>query len=140
MTTTEIIDLFKTPLTTFKQGSVLQKILLGSCANSNETLSSKRALALLETTELRSLFLLVYPHITLTDLELDDAAELTEIKKALLPYVRVVIRAISELEAHLPIETTNLLRDYLVKESPLHFVTVTIFIVVTMALLEVGEL
>ena len=138
-TTSEIIELFKTPLTTFRQGAVIQKLLLGSAALENETLAATRALSLLENVELRTLFLLTYPCVTISDSDLNSSESLMSIKDVLLPYYRVTGRAITELEANLPLETSNLLRDYLVKESPLYYVAVNIFVVVTMVLIEAGE-
>jgi len=139
-TSDEIINLFKTPLTTFNKGAVIQKIILGAAAIGNDTLSAKRALALLEQTELRALFLLIYPHISISKTELGHVESLMYLKNALLPYDKVTVKCIAELEEYIPRETSTLLRDYLVKESPLYYVAVNIFIVVTMVLIEAGEL
>ena len=140
MTLDEILNIVKTPITTFKNGAVIQKLLLGACALGDETLAAKRALALLENVELRAMFLLMYPNVSLTSEELDNSEELISVKDVLTPYIKIAQRAISELEVNLPLETVALLKDYFVKESPIHFVTVNIFVVVTMTLIEAGEL
>lgn len=140
MTLDEIVTAFQTPITTFKNGAVIQKVLLDSGAISNPELATRRCLSLLESTELRPIFLSLYPEFKINDALLVDVTSISEMKEALVPYIKITKRAIDELGIQFPLETLDLLKDYLVKESPRYFVIVNIFIVNAMILIEAGEI
>jgi len=140
LTSEELIAKFQVHLTTFKHGLVVQKLLLVVGAPSNEELAAKRSLTLLEETELRTLFLNMFPTIKLAEGEIATVSSVIDIKQGLLPYYRIIKRAIPELSEKIPAETLFLLEDYLVKESPLHFIAVSVFVVTTMVLIEAGEI
>jgi len=140
MTITEIVTAFQTPITTFPNGLVIQKILLSKASSVNTELAANRCLGLLEETELRALLLSLYPSFSFDETTIGDVASITEIKAALVPYQKFIIKAVNELRFKIPSETLELLKDFLVKESPLYYVAVAIFVVTTMVLIEAGEL
>lgn len=140
MTTDELVTAFQVPLTTFPSGLVIQRLLLATGAPGDTELASKRCLSLLEATELRAIFLAAYPEFKISDADLLNTASISDIKAVVLPYARVTTKAINELRSNFPDETLNLLKDYLVKESPLYFVVVNTFVVTSMVLIEAGEI
>lgn len=140
MTLDEIRIAFQTPLTQFKSGKIIQTILLNTAADSDQDLAAKRCLSLMEGSDLRPLFLATYPTFTISQIDLDASNKIIDIYTTLVPYRRVILRAINELKIQLPDETLNLLQDYLVKESPIDFLNVIIFTIIAMTLYEAGEL
>jgi hypothetical protein len=140
MTIDEITVAFQTHLTGYKHGLVIQKALLSASADNDDALAARRCLSLLESTELRSILLALYPEYKISSTDLNNSNSISEIANTLAPFIKTTKRAITELEATFPLETVDLLRDYLVKESPRYYIAVNIFIVVSMILIEAGEI
>jgi hypothetical protein len=139
-TLSQIKTAFKTPLTTFKNGAVIQRQLLALCASSDQDLATTRALSLLEATELRTLFLSQYPEVKISVEEKNTSADIKMIHNGLLPFKNISKKAVQELYSKIPKETVDLLVDYLRTESPLYFIAVNTFTVVAMVLIESGEI
>lgn len=140
MTITELLTKVTTPLSTLPINiQVSQKALLES-GSSTPTAAAKRGLAILETTELRSLLHDLYPAITLTSTELNDATEIVTIKTRLKPYSDYIKFSIPLLKAYIPEETVAVLEDYFREEDPIYFIAVTTFVVVLGALKQSGDL
>ena len=140
MTDLEIKTALSTPLTTFHNGLVIQKVLLPLASTVTNLIAAERLLAILEGTELRALFLALYPEMKLTPANTTNVNSVSSIQVGILPYRKIIIRAINELSDNLPSETLDLLKDYLIKESPVYFIAVSVFTITAMVLVESGEI
>ena len=118
---------------------VVQSKLLAA-GGTTPTASAKRALHILENSDLRALLGNLYPKVTLTSTELNAAPSIVDVRNKLLPYEGYIKLAVSAISKYIPKETVNTLENHYRKEDPIYFVAVTTFVVVILVLQKEGEL
>ena len=118
---------------------VVQSKLLAAGGDTPAT-AAKRALHILENSDLRALLGNLYPKVTLSSSELNTAYSIVDFRNKLLPVEGFIRLAVSALSKYIPQETVYVLENHYRKEDPVYFIAVATFVVVILVLQKEGEL